>query len=83
MGSIPLPTMAGCSRSSKMNILYGWSVRWVGASVASMSWRQRTRCEENGEQPERQKACGMRLSERGFQRVKNNVMIWHGIGVIR
>lgn len=40
-------------------------------------------CEENGERPERQKAFGMRLSKRGFKRVKNNIMVWHGIGVVR
>ncbi len=40
-------------------------------------------CEENGERPERQKAFGMRLSERGFRRVKNSIIIWHGVGLIR
>ena len=40
-------------------------------------------CEDNGERPERQKAFGMRLSERGFRRVKNSIIIWHGVGLIR
>jgi putative DNA primase/helicase len=40
-------------------------------------------CEENGERPERQKTFGMRLSERGFRRVKNSIIIWHGVGLIR
>jgi len=40
-------------------------------------------CEENGERPERQKAFAMRLSERGFKCVKNNSIIWHGVGLIR
>src|SRR6266566_312658 len=78
--SSPLPMMAGAPYPSKMNILCGWSVRWVGAWVASVSWRQRPRCAGNGEQSVQQKAFGMQLSERGFKWVENNVMIWHGIG---
>ena len=40
-------------------------------------------CEENGERPERQKAFGMQLAERGFRRVKNSLIIWYGIGLVR
>ena len=39
-------------------------------------------CEENGERAERQKAFGIRLAERGFRRVKNSTMVWHGIGLL-
>jgi len=40
-------------------------------------------CEENGERPERQKAFGMRLTERGFKRVKNSIIFWHGVGLVK
>ena len=53
------------------------------ASAKELYMRYTFWCEENGERPERQKAFGMRLSERGFKRVKNNITIWHGIGVVR
>jgi len=53
------------------------------ASAKELYLRYTFWCEENGERPERQKAFGMRLSERGFKRVKNNITIWHGIGVVR
>ncbi len=53
------------------------------ASAKELYTRYTFWCEENGERPERQKAFGMRLSERGFKRVKNNIMVWHGIEVVR
>ncbi len=53
------------------------------ASTREVYMRYTLWCEENGERPERQKAFGMRLSVRGFNRVKNNIIVWHGIGVVR
>lgn len=38
-------------------------------------------CEENGERPEPQRAFGMRLAERGFQRYRANGIWWRGIGL--
>ena len=51
------------------------------ASAREVYTRYTLWCEENGERPERQKAFGMRLSERGFRRVKNQYYYlawgWH------
>jgi putative DNA primase/helicase len=53
------------------------------ASAKELYTRYTRWCEENGERSERQKAFGMRLAERGFRRVKNSIIIWHGIGVMK
>nr|MDQ2694643.1 phage/plasmid primase, P4 family [Pseudomonadota bacterium] len=38
-------------------------------------------CETNGEVPETQRSFGMSLTERGFERYRNNGMNWKGIGL--
>jgi len=56
---------------------------YCNASAKDLQTRYTLWCEENGERPEQQKAFGMRLFERGFRRVKNSSIIWHGVGSIR
>ena len=53
------------------------------ASAKELYGRYSRWCEENGERPERQKTFGMRLAERGFRRVKNSTIVWHGVGVVK
>jgi putative DNA primase/helicase len=54
----------------------GASVKATPLYEAYKAW-----CEQNGETYQKQKWFGMRLTERGFERMKSGVYWWHGIGL--
>ena len=73
----------------EMDVLAAWLAdccivkKVAGASAADLyrsyvQWR-----EQNGERPETQTSFGLRLTERGFERVKRrNGWVWYGIGLL-